>query len=384
MPDPMYAASDWMSAYDRLRQQGMAQPEGTQLRAGGMPDWWWQEQQYRERRTPGFIQQPQDAAAIPFGDVADPVSQLAFLLSPHLLAGMKAVGAQAAQPGYSRSIGGFRLGERGNLGPPPVGPRGELLPESVVRGEQGELQRLYHGTDRVYPDFEMSKTGSGAGGDLYGPGIYMTDNPGMAKDYATLGWPREAQEALRSLEVARDMRAYHEAQAASARTPAEAMESLGIAEQIKPLEAQQSARLQELTQYMPSMFKDPANIRPVYADLKNPFPIDKPIPEDMAKMLWEYVAEPGESFRNAFGGAYQNAGKKWKLSGDDFYQILEKRVFGGDKAKVNALLQEAGYDGITHIGSGGGAPHRVYIAFSPNEVYPSFNVDALRPTGGAR
>jgi hypothetical protein len=48
------------------------------------------------------------------------------------------------------------------------------------------------------------------------------------------------------------------------------------------------------------------------------------------------------------------------------------------KEQTNRLLQRQGYDGITHIGGRArNEPHRAYIAFSPDQVYPSFNVDAL-------
>jgi len=57
-----------------------------------------------------------------------------------------------------------------------------------------------------------------------------------------------------------------------------------------------------------------------------------------------------------------------------------------DGEDSNVLLSAAGYDGITHIGGGvtGGRPHRVWIAFRPNQIKSAsgnkgtFNPDSAR------
>ena len=48
----------------------------------------------------------------------------------------------------------------------------------------------------------------------------------------------------------------------------------------------------------------------------------------------------------------------------------------GSKEAANQRLHELGYDGITHLGGLG--EHQVYIAFSPEHVYPAPAVEALR------
>jgi ADP-ribosyltransferase-like protein len=185
------------------------------------------EAQAEGRGAPSYIGE-QAIEPVPFGAMSDPVSQVAFLGAPGLLRGMKAVGEGLTTPGptLGNFVGSkspqFRLGERGNLGPVPRGMKGEPLPESVVR-EGDKLTRLYHGTTRPYADFELSKSGTGAGGDLYGPGVYLTNSPELAETYAM-------------------------------RTP----------------------RMTEV----------PApNIRPVYADLKRPFDVEAPADKGLVKKL---------------------------------------------------------------------------------------------------
>jgi hypothetical protein len=250
--------------------------------------------------------------------------------------------------GARRSPLSLVRGERGNLGPPPVSPEGEPLPGSVVRDGDGHLTRLYHGTQRVYPDFDMAKAGSGAGGDLYGPGIYMTDSPEVAagmQGYVSANLPggqgtllaaeREGQTALRYRQIAREARQAGDTARADAFT-----------EMAASSDANQARLLGDAQ----------PNARPVYADLKRPFDIEGRVSaDDLQQLLGQSVP--------------------WShpITGEAAYKELLSRL--GSKDAANARLQALGYDGITHLGGKG--THQVYIAFSPEQVYPSFNVDAL-------
>ena len=368
-------------------------------------------------RSPAWIQE-QTIEPIAFGSLADPVSQAAFLLAPGLLKGVKTGLEVAGSPGPRL---GALAGERGNLGPVPRSQSGQPLPESAVRTETGELKRLYHGTTRAYPDFAESKFGSGAGGDLYGPGIYMTENPQIAgggQGYATVNWPDLAREALTKLEKLHESHAYYTKMAGEARTLNESMHAMEQAKSVEGLIAQESARLQGHVEQAPWMFEAPprplgyvaskeaglqqiqalpageqgqvelmydtavqswflrtkgglsgANVRPVYADLKKPFDIEAPADAGLLKTL----DEVGFDYYTKWGTNEPDI-----ATNKDLYETLLRNL--GDKAEVNDWLRANGYDGITHIGGrGGGQPHRVYIAFSPEHVYPSVNVEGGLP-----
>lgn len=284
------------------------------------------EMQQASRGAPSYIGE-QAIEPVPFGAMSDPVSQVAFLGAPGLLRGMKAVGEGLTTPGPSLGsfVGSrgpqFRLGERGNLGPVPRGTQGEPLPESVVR-EGGKLTKLYHGTNRAYPDFDPSYFGSGAGGDLYGPGVYLTDNHYMAQTYAT-GTTRPSP-FLRGIRP----------------------ESEGAA----------------------------PNIRPVYADLKKPFDVEAPADKGLVKKL-QGLADDG-AWRE---GMFKDDGTTLDVSTNkDVYRHILKNV--GYKEDVNDWLQANGFDGIKYPGgaaTGGKKTHQAYVVFSPEHVYPSPNVDAI-------
>lgn len=327
--------------------------------------------------SPAWIAE-QTIEPVEFGSLADPVSQLAFLAAPGALRAGKTALETMGAPGPTR-LGAF-AGERGNLGPVPRGMRGDPLPESAVRDEAGQLKRLYHGTNRVYPDFATEKFSSGAGGDLYGPGIYMTENPQLAGEYATMYWDEHAKDALKGLQHAEYYKSYYMDQAAKARTLDEAMDHMQAASSYEPLIKQAQERMQRYVSTHEHQFRDPANIRPVYADLKKPFDIEASIPEAEARRLFE--ALPDATPENVAYRLDRHRPARWygqapvEMTGEQLYHELGFNL-RSDKAAINKLLQEAGYDGITHIGGTvtGGQPHRVYIAFSPDTVYPSVNVE---------
>ncbi len=380
MPDDKQTMSDWLSAQQRLTSGRVSDPSQDAIGPASAPGWWWEQQAYRQRQTPGLIPPPQDVEALPLGSLSDPVSQAAFLLAPGAMRAGKEALDLLGQPGYSRSFGqggplNLLRSQRGNLGPVPRSEYGEALPRSVVRGADGKLTKLHHGTSRVYPDFDPAQSGTGAGGDLYGPGIYMTDSAEEAGGrYATFNWPDEARDAYRSLDVARGMRAYHEAEAGNARDLNTAMYHLGEVEKIHPMEQQAAARIQREMEHAPWHFTDGANIRPVYADLKRPFAIDATYaPQQFTPLLRSGAQDAGyggiEDLLDAHGDS--------AMSGQDLYTALTRVM--GDKAAVSDLLQRQGYDGITHMGGNTSGPvHRVFIAFSPEHVYPAPNVEALR------
>jgi hypothetical protein len=369
MPDDRQTLTDWLSASKRLTSGRVSDPSQDAIGPAAVPDWWWQEQAYRQRQTPGLLPRPQDVEALPLGSLSDPVSQAAFLLAPGLLRGAKASADLLGQPGYSRSFGqGGRLtmlrGERGNLGPPPVSEYGEALPRSVVRGADGKLTKLYHGTDRAYPDFDMAHSGSGAGGDLYGPGIYMTDSPKIAGEYAASGQWTKTETLTEPLPLADVLRQ---------------LKQQGLKPNGEDIVVYQTSddALTGAERYIAHReVPAPANVRPVYADLKRPFAIDGRIAPAQADALLEavgYEAHEAHALRSQYADINGDRVADG-LEGKDLYRILTDHH--ASKAGVNTLLQEHGYDGITHLGGLG--EHQVYIAFSPEHVYPAPAVEALR------
>ena len=88
---------------------------------------------------------------------------------------------------------------------PQIMERGGLPAEMVqaMGANTRSLLDVYHGTPHRFPptaknplgEFDASKIGTGEGAQVYGHGIYMAENPAVAKDYAdklsTVGWRRD-------------------------------------------------------------------------------------------------------------------------------------------------------------------------------------------------
>jgi hypothetical protein len=285
----------------------------------------------------------------------------------------------------------FLQSERGNLGPPPVNAQGEVLPESVVRGPQGQLQRLYHGTPSKYADFSMEHMDPQG---LYGPGVYMTESADIAggspaevargyMGYASKGYQPDTPQWVAQLRDGwRDQ--LHQRQAALAKLEQEArLPGRPAARDAQRLQRMRydveeaQLQLEGAERDLVQSLSEGPHIRPVYADLKRPFDMEGSLSKAQAQTLLEAVGYSEPSIVR-FTGRYGRRG----IPSKDVYQQMSYQA--GEKQGANQALQEAGYDGITHMGGAvtGGQPHRVYIAFSPEQVYPSFGVDALMQQGG--
>lgn len=321
--------------------------------------------------------QDQAIEPVPFGSLADPVSQLAFMLAPGLLRGGKAALEAAGTPGPR--LGPMLASERGNLGPVPRGPQGEPLPESLMRDESGELERYFHGTPHNFPDFDLAHAGT-SHGERFGPGVYMAKPPEVGQWYATKYWGEHGQDALLRVKRLHESKAFYLQQAAEAPTPERAVAYTKMASETDPLIAQAEGAMRQYTERWPHLFEQPANIRPVYPNLKRPFDLRQRVPEEVASDILSAMPATqknvAETLRNYTGG--QGATKFFNMTGQQLYNLMES-AHRGDLVAANQLLQRFGYDGIIATESGAmGAPHTIVNAFSPDQVYPSFGVDALK------
>lgn len=259
--------------------------------------------------------------------------------------------------------------------------QGEPLPGSVVRDAEGRLQRLYHGTPSKYADFSMEHMDPQG---LYGPGVYMTESADIAggspaevargyMGYASKGYQPDTPQWVAQLRDGwRDQ--LQQRQAALAKLEQEAKlpgrPAARDAERLRRMrydveEAQ--LQLEGAERDLVQSLSEGPHIRPVYADLKRPF--------DMGGR--ELSMEDTIALSEA-ASRIQPDVNIYHVNPELAYKEMVLKL--GSKEAANRALQEAGYDGITHMGGAvtGGPSHRVYISFSPDTVYPSFNVDALR------
>jgi hypothetical protein len=231
---------------------------------------------------------------------------------------------------------------------------------SQVRDDEGRLIRMYHGTSQVFQQFATGQADPNA---LYGPGLYFTDNTAIASGYAgseestVMPKPREGSR----------IRVPQPGDLYAGGTISRVEEGPGE---------------QQLTLF----FAVPAhaNVRPVYLDIKQPFDAETVLDEEEIDAILAHTdAYFGEGAADEVREAVERQSTTQNITGGDLYQMLAHR--GTDereqqlgKANVNELLRELGYDGIVHTGGQitGRQAHKVYIAFSPEQVIPSFELEA--------
>jgi len=305
---------------------------------------------------------------------ADPIEVGSQVMAPRLLPYARGVGEMFA----GRELGaGGRLsllkGEAGNLGPVPVHPEtAEPLPHSVVRGARGNLTRVVHGTDVTFPDFDPNFYGRGAGGDLYGPGIYTSQAPSVTQGYSFRNWPAEANDMLREIKHLHYNADWYGDAANLGEAGVSSAEAREAAQAYRSQAEQVQARLSRHMDQNPWLYQGAPQSRPVYLDIRQPFDIDAPVDPAAARKLFDAAGTPLSSTNSGFRELVEGGG----ASGHDVYRRLEQEL-GNDRGAVNKLLRDAGYDGITHWGGQGSNQHKVWIAFDPASVYPAANVEAL-------
>jgi hypothetical protein len=225
--------------------------------------------------------------------------------------------------------------------------------------------RLYHGTTETFEDFDPEAFDAGA---LYGPGVYLTDNPSTASGYGMgqqTGLSTEifdtAEEALGEIRATVDE--YRQMQP-----------DWHIAEpQVKQTSAGTYFAETTITHGTPQ-------VRGAYASVKNPFNIDEPMTDEMIGTVREGLRDyPGavRAFDEVLTENVQaelTAGRP--TTNQQIYDAIRGGISGGygatkeDIAEASRFLENLGYDGITHVGGkiSGRPPHQVTIAFHPEQV----------------
>lgn len=352
-----------------------------------------QARQYFGLKAPEQLPFPQSAAAL----------SSEFLL-PGALGAMLPMG-EAAIGRINRAARG--LNERGTLGRPAPVPEG-FDPESAVRkggwrGEPGRPIRVYHGTTNEFEQFDPGRAGYG----MYGPGYYFTENPAIAGGNVSKFRPSTGESMLRGEDTGlgyatgsgefvhdRALEASAERKVADYKKAMETAPNNAWRKRWKMLSVIAESDLENLRAKVP---RERPNVRAAYLNIKRPLDMDKPMSimdaADFADGLRKHAAKieaqsprvanayrdmaRGIDFDNAHG--MQTTGTwLWSKAEDivDSHLVLSSNPEEASQAKgeLYRLLKDVGYDGITHIGGGGGRgpEHRVWIAFDPKQIISAY------------
>jgi hypothetical protein len=298
-------------------------------------------------------------------------------------------------------------------------PHGE--PQTVHPVEHSKVMKdglpttVYHGTSNANFDaFDPAKT-KDPEGLLYGPGFYFTEDPEVARTYTEKDkqhGPLKAE--YRGLPLEELLRRGNEAidRWAKRFAPPEPTDPNDWGQNQKAEDWKEEvqaasdtfdrlARRGQLADQGGHVYSvgegpwedwfepRPGGVHNAYLNVRRPFDIDREVGIDEFRRLNE--AAGGALTQNLSEhdrSRLAQRGPEFTMPAEEVYQLLKDAEYfpdrkPGSKAAANRLLQKAGYDGLTHIGGfrwgAGERPHRVWVAFEPNQIKHKDNVGTFDP-----
>lgn len=269
---------------------------------------------------------------------------------------------------------------------------------SKVVDENGLPQLVFHGTNSG--NIEAFDGARLSDDSLFGPGIYLTENPAVASGYAKRKASFGYGDTVSDLKTLRD---YF--------TPGRLLPSNGMNRDrvvsFNEANGNWSVTVERVDNdgaTLPGHMRGPGwrrthatapyrrdvdaalagekvgpNVLPLYASIKNPLRLD----EKTGPVPWQRVLV--QLYKDGVIGADEVNQISRQLpqsgTGEEFYSAVGAAIAELNdgyplRAEITRALKGLGYDGITHIGGSrvGDRAHRVWIAFAAPQVKSQFNV----------
>jgi len=239
------------------------------------------------------------------------------------------------------------------------------LASALRRPPMQELD-VYHGTPHRFPateanplgEFDASKVGTGEGAQAYGHGIYLAENPGVAKQYADTLGVVGAADKLGNQFGKYELASFFE----------DALKKSGVSEGAAKSQSYQWAD-NFIAGNMPahSLAKSVIDEKGLH-NLKGGSLYKADLPDDMIDRMLDWD-KPLSGQSAAVKKALKDSGiwKKYKDNLSDFSSPRDTRnknmrgeniqafieyLSGGDKAKASQMLREIGIPGIRYLDAG--------------------------------
>jgi len=255
------------------------------------------------------------------------------------------------------------------------GPQQMQLAQQLAEGYNPAGMTVYHGSRHPFTQFDKSKIGSGEGNQSYGYGIYVAENPNVAKEYTTAGMsidPSKTKYKGRNLQTW-----YDEAQRKQDMAYRQKASNEKIAEINSELGFWESLMTRNHPKTMIDEYLDPENASPAMQNFAknidinkfkgiveqpNFYKVDLPDPH-ISKMLdWDAPIHQQTPEVKALADAYGVPHED--LGGD----LLAKVGKGSQGAKV---MQDAGITGIKYFDAQSRAAEqgtRNMVVFDPAQM----------------
>lgn len=305
-------------------------------------------------------------------------------------------GAQSANAGI-RSANATSLAQRA---------RGYLPEEAVehisplLKTADGSPKRMYHGSPTVFDKYDLAKD---SGDNLFGKGVYTTDSPKIASEYA---------DKWGSWEVAKDASDTLKRYAASPVVANDSALKGRVAKAIDYVQRVEDPNHGTVLQYLhpapPDIIdnvltKTPQNVRMQYLNVRRPFEAERQyktasLPGIKGKRsLYDKLLQEANDNRESVRDltqhmrslksqgmgqnlldkydlleAFRNRNVPKEIPGEQYLEYLHDTI--GSPNAIPHALKKLGYDGIVHAGGKrvGTAGHNVAIAFDPSQVHQPY------------
>ena len=276
----------------------------------------------------------------------------------------------------------------------------QKLQGTAVANPDGTPKEMYHGSPTGFSEFDLGYAKPG----LYGQGIYFTDSPeiagGEGKQIGTVEQLIGANKGKPATEInlgyatPRNYKTYvpeefnakvdywqqkiNAAQNEYTDRVMAGVDKKWAKDKFDADVAQAKKQLEELDKIAPT-------VHPVYLNIKNPFNIDAEADWNEINRIFDvaqkYYPEHDFDYPKEKLEEFEQMNN---VTNAEVYKALSKATDQNGKAlykdAANVILEQAGYDGITHRGGAisGGKPHQVYIAFKESQIISKFDPDLYK------
>jgi predicted GNAT family acetyltransferase len=260
---------------------------------------------------------------------------------------------------------------------------GEVIGEMVspMRGKPPVMQEIdvYHGSPHRFEEFDASKIGTGEGAQAYGHGIYLAENPEIARDYQVrLSYdPEKMKIGGKQINAV-----YNQLQNAAARMPparaAAEYEKLDLIERLmlnNPVDEVEKAAA-ELSPATQKWFA--TQVKPSFETYGSFYKAD--LPDEMVDRMLDWdkpLSEQPKVVQQALAkldpDSYSPQGMDYSPEepGQMIYMRIANSPLAKNQAEAAAALKAAGIPGLRYLDAGsrgqGGSGTRNFVVFPGEE-----------------
>lgn len=232
-------------------------------------------------------------------------------------------------------------------------PISEIRHTNAVKSEF-MIQRVYHGTARVY---DMPDPSFSSEVNLYDEGFYTTESAKIGGEYVDKEMDYSLQQFKNQIRDFDTRITEKQARLDNIKDDPNYKNLVGPEE--AEIDALKKNRKIVEDQIVKLSHTNAPNVRVHSLDIRNPLNIDATVPKAEVERVYKLLGIQNEP--SSF------------ISGEDLFHIVKNKA-AEQGVITNVLLKKAGYDGITHIGGdrrGNGYNHRVWIAFDKEQIHPA-------------